>query len=60
MHGISDLFTREDIVDAEWRIVNNILDNVSPLYRYEPGTWGPDEAIKLIGADGPWLDPKPA
>jgi glucose-6-phosphate 1-dehydrogenase len=60
MHGISDLFTREDIVDAEWRIVNNILDNVSPLYRYKPGTWGPDEAIKLIGADGPWLDPKPA
>jgi glucose-6-phosphate 1-dehydrogenase len=60
MQGISDLFTREDIVDAEWRIVNNILGNVTPLYRYEPGTWGPDEAAKLVGADGPWLNPKPA
>ncbi len=60
MHGISDLFTREDIVDAEWRIFNNVLGDVTPVYRYKPGTWGPDEANKLIGADGPWLNPKPA
>ncbi len=60
MQGASDLFTREDIVDAEWRIVDKVLGNVTPLYRYKPGTWGPEEATKLIGADGPWLDPKPA
>ena len=59
MHGISDLFTREDIVDAEWRIVNDVLGDVTPYYEYKPGTWGPDEAAKLIGRDGPWLDPKP-
>jgi len=60
MHGISDLFTREDIVDAEWRIVDNVLGDVTPLYRYKPGTWGPDEADQLVGRDGPWLNPKPA
>jgi glucose-6-phosphate 1-dehydrogenase len=60
MNGISDLFTREDIVDAEWRIVNNVLGDVAPLYRYKPGTWGPEEAMKLIGADGPWFNPEPA
>jgi len=59
MHGISDLFTREDIVDAEWRIVNDVLGDVTPVYYYEPGTWGPSEAKQLIGRDGPWLDPKP-
>jgi glucose-6-phosphate 1-dehydrogenase len=60
MNGISDLFTREDIVDAEWRIVDGVLGNVTPVYRYRPGSWGPDEAEQLVGADGRWLNPKPA
>jgi len=60
MNGISELFTREDIVDAEWRIVNNVLDNVTPVYKYAPGTWGPKEAEQLVGADGPWHNPAPA
>lgn len=57
MHGNGDLFGREDIVDAQWRIVQPILDNVTPLYAYASGSWGPDEATRLIGGDGPWRDP---
>jgi glucose-6-phosphate 1-dehydrogenase len=57
MHGNGDLFGREDIVDAQWRIVQPILDNVTPLYTYRSGSWGPDEATRLIGGDGPWRDP---
>jgi glucose-6-phosphate 1-dehydrogenase len=57
LQGNGHLFGREDIVDAQWRIVENILDNATPLYTYRPGSWGPDEAIQLIGADGPWRDP---
>jgi glucose-6-phosphate 1-dehydrogenase len=57
MHGRGDLFGREDIVDAQWRIVQDILDDATPLYTYEPGSWGPEEAIQLIGGDGPWRDP---
>ena len=60
MNGISDLFTREDIVDAEWRIVDGVLGNATPVYRYKPGSWGPDEAEQLVGTDGRWLNPKPA
>src|ERR1700712_980549 len=37
MHGVGDLFGREDIVDAQWRVVEPILDNVTPLYKYNPG-----------------------
>jgi glucose-6-phosphate 1-dehydrogenase len=59
MEGIADLFTREDIVDAEWRIVGPILDNVTPVYSYDQGTWGPSEADQLFGADGRWLNPSP-
>jgi len=58
MHGLGDLFARADIVNAQWRIVQPILDNVTPLYTYESGSWGPDEATQLIGGDGPWRDPQ--
>jgi glucose-6-phosphate 1-dehydrogenase len=56
--GNGDLFARQDFVDAQWRVVEGILDNVTPLYKYEPGTWGPEEAGRLIGNDGPWINPK--
>ena len=58
MRGKGDLFGREDIVDAQWRIVEDILDDATPLYIYEPGSWGPGEAMQLIGSDGPWRDPQ--
>ena len=59
MRGISELFTRSDLVDAQWRIVDPVLGNAAPLYPYEGGSWGPQEAAELIGHDGPWYDPKP-
>jgi len=58
MHGIGELFAREDFVEAKWRVVDPFLGNVTPLYPYEPGSWGPEEAAQLIGSDGPWLNPE--
>jgi len=58
MHGNGDLFGREDIVDAQWRIVQPVLGDATPLYMYQSGTWGPEEAARLIGGDGPWRDPR--
>ncbi len=58
LRGQSELFARQDLVDAQWRVVEHILGNVTPLYHYEPGTWGPDEVQQLISSDGPWIDPK--
>jgi glucose-6-phosphate 1-dehydrogenase len=60
MRGNGELFARQDLVEAQWRIVQPILDNVTPVYQYEPGTWGPDEAVQLIAQDGPWIDPQPS
>ena len=58
MRGDGELFGREDIVDAQWRIVEPILAQpAGPPSTYEPGTWGPEAADALIGADGPWRDP---
>ncbi len=60
MCGIGDLFGRHDIVDAQWRIVEPVLDDPAPPIIYEPGSWGPEEANRLIEADGPWHNPRPA
>jgi len=60
LRGQSELFAREDLVEAQWRAVEPILGNVSPFYEYAPGSWGPDEAQRLIGGDGPWINPQAA
>jgi glucose-6-phosphate 1-dehydrogenase len=57
MRGQTELFARQDVVEAQWRVVEPILGNVTPVDSYEPGTWGPDEAQHLIAGDGPWINP---
>jgi glucose-6-phosphate 1-dehydrogenase len=44
--GDQELFTRQDAVEAAWRVVDPILDDASPTYDYEPGTWGPDQGSR--------------
>ena len=58
MAGNSLLFTREDSVEAAWRVVAPVLDNVTPVHEYKPGTWGPKEANSLIAPHGRWVDPE--
>jgi len=58
LKGSTELFTREDLVAAQWAVVEPILGDVTPVYPYNPGEWGPDEAIGIIGLDGPWVDPR--
>ena len=58
LEGDGELFAREDTVEAEWQVVEPILGDVAPLYEYEPGTWGPEEADQLV-ADGGWSNPAP-
>jgi len=56
LEGDDQLFAREDAVEAEWQVVEPILGDPTPLYEYEPGGWGPEEADQLVG-DGGWSDP---
>ena len=41
-------FARSDYVDEAWRIVDPVLRQSGPIYEYDPGTWGPEEANKLL------------
>jgi len=57
MKGDPTLFVREDAVEAAWRIVNDVLDDATPVFPYEPGTWGPAQADRLTADFEGWHDP---
>jgi glucose-6-phosphate 1-dehydrogenase len=57
MAGERLLFVREDAVDAAWAIVDQVLDNATPVHPYAPGTWGPPEADRLVAGLGGWHNP---
>lgn len=59
MAGNDTLFGREDSVEAAWAIVDPILGVGTPLYPYEPGTWGPAEANRIVARHGGWATPEP-
>jgi glucose-6-phosphate 1-dehydrogenase len=57
MRGNAARFARQDYVEQAWRIVDPFLDDVAPVYEYEPGTWGPPEVSGLIEPKGGWFNP---
>jgi len=60
MRGDASLFASEDSVEAAWRIVDPVLKSVMPVYEYEPDTWGPVEADRIITGNGGWHNPRDA
>jgi glucose-6-phosphate 1-dehydrogenase len=57
MQGDSMLFAREDYVEEAWRIVDTVLKVGTPVYEYEPGTWGPKEVGSRVTPPGGWQNP---
>jgi glucose-6-phosphate 1-dehydrogenase len=55
--GDSTHFTRQDSVEASWRIVQPLLDEPPPVHAYAPGSWGPPEADQLVARFGHWHRP---
>ncbi|HDS29280.1 MAG TPA: glucose-6-phosphate dehydrogenase, partial [Candidatus Acetothermia bacterium] len=56
MQGDASLFTRSDEIELAWRIVDPILQaandgDLSP-FTYEPGSWGPEAADRLLEETG--------
>jgi glucose-6-phosphate 1-dehydrogenase len=57
LRGDSTLFAREDSVEQAWRIVDPVIKQGTPLYEYNPGTWGPVEMEKNLVPAGGWQNP---
>jgi glucose-6-phosphate 1-dehydrogenase len=58
MEGDLELFSRQDLVERSWEIVDPVLGDATPVYPYEQGSWGPKEASTLIGPEGGWHRPR--
>jgi glucose-6-phosphate 1-dehydrogenase len=57
MEGDATLFAREDYVEEAWRIVDPVLKAGSPIFDYEPKTWGPNEVDQRVAPPGGWHNP---
>ena len=58
MRGDATLFTRDDEVEAQWRVIDPIeqawAQDATPLAEYEAGTQGPAEAADILLGDDRW------
>jgi glucose-6-phosphate 1-dehydrogenase len=65
LEGDASLFARADEVEAAWAICDPIIQewessDLPPLYRYEPGCWGPTESTDWMFKQGrQWFDTCP-
>ena len=57
MEGDATLFARQDYVEEAWRIVDPVLKKATPVFEYEPNTWGPREVAEKVEPEGGWLNP---
>jgi glucose-6-phosphate 1-dehydrogenase len=56
MAGDATLFARQDYVEEAWRVVDSALRAVTPVFEYEPKTWGPKETEQVVPPGG-WHNP---
>ena len=56
MLGDATLYTRQDMVEASWRVIQPILEDWHTrrfdFPNYEPGTWGPASADAMLDSKG--------
>ncbi|MCX6983661.1 MAG: glucose-6-phosphate dehydrogenase [Lentisphaerae bacterium] len=66
MLGDSTLFIRNDTIEVSWSLLTPVLEawekagdspEAGKLYPYKSGSWGPDEASKLLSAGAEWRKP---
>jgi glucose-6-phosphate 1-dehydrogenase len=58
MQGDATLFARQDVVEAAWAIVDPLLRDPGQMFEYEPGSWGPPQAERLVADVGGWNTPQ--
>jgi glucose-6-phosphate 1-dehydrogenase len=57
MAGDATLFARQDYVEEAWRIVDPVLKQGTPVYEYEPRSWGPMEVDRRVVPPDGWHNP---
>jgi glucose-6-phosphate 1-dehydrogenase len=58
IRGDATLFASDAAVEAAWAVVDPVLLSGGPVHSYEPGSWGPAEAQRIVDGDDSWHDPQ--
>ena len=53
--GDRSLFTREDVVEETWRVLQPLVDHPPATTPYERGSWGPAQTPGHTSWQVPWL-----
>jgi glucose-6-phosphate 1-dehydrogenase len=57
LEGERWLFAQQQTVEAAWRVVEPVLGTVVPVEPYPRGSWGPQDAGRLLPEGATWHDP---
>ncbi len=57
--GDPTLYSRQDVIEEAWRIVEPALLSPGQPFLYEPGSWGPEQADRIPAGITAWRDPEP-
>lgn len=57
IRGHQSRFTREDVVEETWRVLQPLIDHPPTIERYQRGSWGPQSANDLVRGHTPWQLP---
>ncbi|MFQ5947955.1 MAG: glucose-6-phosphate dehydrogenase [Acidimicrobiia bacterium] len=52
IQGDQTLFVRNDETEASWRLYDRVLEQRPTVHSYPAGTWGPEQADRLLEGDG--------
>jgi glucose-6-phosphate 1-dehydrogenase len=55
--GDRSLFTRQDVVEETWRVLQPLVRDHPAPETYEPGSWGPASARQITRGHPEWQDP---
>jgi len=59
LEGVARRFGREDSLDQQWRIVEQVIEHHDDVDLYAEGSWGPKSAEALAAPYGGWVEPLP-
>ena len=57
MIGDARRFSRQDLVEQSWRVMDPLLEHPPPVHSYRQGSWGPSEADQVLAGLGRWHEP---
>ena len=57
IRGDMNLFTPFNSIEETWRVVEPLLKDPGEVFPYEPGSWGPREADRLVKGVCTWAEP---